>query len=153
MSKRDLFIPPVEYLMITIEDMNKMDEEIRPKGDTRQKLEQAVAAVEFMVSYLEESNLSREEVVAIAAGKLLYELILLHPLEDGNKRFATVVYLATLKINGFEIIIEGAALSMVFDAVVRLARNPKEWDEVEEALKELAEVVKRYSRVISALDS
>ena len=153
MPKKDLFIPPVEYLMVTVKDMNEVDEEIRPKGDTKQKLEQAVAAVEFLVSYLEESNMPREEIVAVAAGKLLYELILLHPLEDGNKRFATIVYLATLKINGFEVIADSSVLSVVFDAVVRLARNPKDWGEVEEALKELAEVVKRYSKVISALDS
>ncbi len=94
-----------------------------------------------------------EELVAAVAGKLLYELILLHPLEDGNKRFAAVVYLATLKFNGFEVEMEGIVLDMVFDAIVRLARNPEDWNEVEEALKELAEVVERYSRVISALDS
>ncbi len=28
----DVFIPPVEYLMITVKDLSEVDEEIKPKG-------------------------------------------------------------------------------------------------------------------------
>ncbi len=119
---------------------------------TRASWKKAVESTKFFVTLLESYGVPEEELVPLAAGKTLYEIVLLHPLEDGNKRFS-VVYLATLMVNGWELKAEGVFLEMLFDVVVRLTKNPKDWGEVEEAFKELDKAIRSYSKTISVLDS
>ncbi|MEB3778889.1 MAG: Fic family protein [Desulfurococcales archaeon] len=71
---------------------------IRWKGGGREQAEQAIAAARWAFHFSKDMPCYARKL--IAASVLFYELIMLHPLIDGNKRLATLVLDAFLIRNG-----------------------------------------------------
>jgi prophage maintenance system killer protein len=71
---------------------------IRWKGGGREQVEQAIAAARWTFRFTRGQPCHARKLAAAAA--LFYEIITLHPLTDGNKRLATVMLWAFLRVNG-----------------------------------------------------
>ena len=71
---------------------------IQWKGGGREQAEQAIAAARWAFRFSRSQPCYERKLAAAAA--LFYEVITLHPLTDGNKRLASVLLWAFLRVNG-----------------------------------------------------
>lgn len=70
---------------------------IRWKGGGRAQVNQAIAAARWSFRFSKNKPCYSRKLAAAAA--LFYEIIMLHPLIDGNKRLATIMLWIFLKAN------------------------------------------------------
>ncbi len=73
------------------------DDPIEWKGGGREQVEQAVAAARWAFQLKGDRPCYARKLAAAAA--LFYEVIMLHPLTDGNKRLATIMLWVFLRAN------------------------------------------------------
>ncbi len=67
------------------------------KGGGREQVKQAIAAARWAFQFSEDQPCYARKLAAAAA--LFYELVMLHPLTDGNKRLASITLWAFLRVN------------------------------------------------------
>ncbi|UXD22868.1 hypothetical protein IPA_09080 [Ignicoccus pacificus DSM 13166] len=142
---RDVYLPTVNDLKTSIEIIKEHTED-PVELMSEEKLEQVVESAHFLASLLQREGIGEDEMVLLVAAKMFYEIILLHPLTDGNKRFATLVYLTMLKVNNLLFEFHELIGEMVLEIAVRLASNPRDWNDVSKYFIELGKAVKSYSK-------
>ncbi len=65
------------------------DDGIEWKGGGREQVEQAIAAARWSFKFSGDQSCYKRKL--LAAATLFYEIVMLHPLTDGNKRLATLI--------------------------------------------------------------
>ena len=86
----------IERVVNMLRDIYPMDS-IEWKGGGVEQVEQAIAAARWAFQLSKDRNCYARKLAAAAA--LFYELIMLHPLTDGNKRLASITLWAFLRVN------------------------------------------------------
>ena len=96
----DAQYPDVDDIEVAVGELRRLypEDHIEWRGGGRQLAEQAVEAARWAHRLAGATSCSERKLAAAAA--LFTELIKLHPLIDGNKRLATVMLWAFLKVNG-----------------------------------------------------
>jgi len=94
-----VYYPTLRVFELAVERLRALypEDPIKWKGGGREQAEQAVEAAKWAFR-LERGQPCYARKLAAAAA-LFYEVIMLHPLVDGNKRLATLMLWAFLKAN------------------------------------------------------
>ncbi len=147
MRYEDVEIPEYEDLLEAVRILKRLFPDDPIEVIDRGALESAVEGTKKMLYYLPFQK-SEEKAIA-AASKLLYELSMLHPLSDGNKRLASFVCLSVLEANGWKLPRRGtkaysALLYMVYHAVTVVVKSARDWEDVFDGFKSLAGSIRDY---------
>ncbi len=86
----------IERVVNVLRDLYPMDP-IEWKGGGVEQVGQAIAAARWAFKFSKGQPCYARKLAAAAA--LFYELIMLHPLTDGNKRLASITLWAFLRVN------------------------------------------------------